>query len=182
MNSYQENKTIKFCWRQQILLACIIDLVIFSIYLFFIDWPWKEENIERSAPNKWTIDNKISFIITFCILISIPILFFITNSKSYIELFDTHIKIKKAKIHPIPKMEIIEIPYEEIKSIKIQPTYLTIYSGYFLKNPWWLQWYKVILEKEENWKNKKIRLYWLDDWKWLNKELQKIWIKSEFIE
>ena len=182
MDSYQENKTTKFCWRQQILLTVIIDTIITSIYLFFFDWPWKQENMERNAPAKWTFGDKIYFIIFFCIIISIPIIFYITNSKSYIELLDTHMRIKKAKIYPIPKMETKEISYKEIKTIKIQPTYLSVYSAEFLRNPWGLQWYKVILTTEENWKNKKIKFYWIDDWNWLNKVLQKIWIKSEFIE
>lgn len=183
MNGYQENKTINFYWRQQILLTVIIDTIITSIYFIFFKKPWEEEFPELSDPTKLTLDIKILFLIAFCLIITIPILFYITNRKSYIELSDTHMRIKKAKIYPIPKMEIIEIPYEEIESIKIQPTYWSIYSGDFLKHPWGFEWYKLILlKKEENWKNKKIKFYWLDDWNWLNKVLQEIWIKSEFIE
>ena len=109
----------------------LIWIVIFTIVAVFIYSQIRSGNIDVKEPLLdiydrfgWSInENIIKFFFSICFawIILWLILICIANKRSYIEIRDTRLILKKPIFYPFTKMETLSIPYEEIESIKINP-------------------------------------------------------------
>lgn len=146
----------------------IVRLIVnISLFLVF-NFVWLDWNPSIASNLQWT---NFSSILLRLLLISLPILRYFSNKKSYIELTNIWINIYKPKHYPFFwNMESIKFWYDEIENIQI----------YFI--PKYTFKHNVIITKiSENWKKEKIKFYWLNNWKSFASALREKWIKTEYI-
>ena len=153
------------------IVRLIVNISLFIIFNFvWIDWNQSiASNLKRiNISNIWL---RFLRILLRIILFSIPILCFLSNHKSFIEIADTYINIYRPKNYPLFRnMESIKIWYEKIENIKIY--YIPRFS---FKHD------VIIKKKSENWKKEKIRFFWLRNWKELASTLKIKWLNIEYI-
>lgn len=98
------------------------------------------------------------------IIILILLLFYISNRKSYIELWNNTMKIYKPKNYPFFwKMESISIPYNEIDTVNVNIVTMSM-RNFSINNI--RSWYNITikLNKKDN-TTKKVKFYQLSEWK-----------------
>lgn len=119
------------------LIPCIVFWTITLIYFL----PWSIEFSEHF----------LLFVVSVVFDV-LSILAYIANKRSYIELTDTHLVLRKPSLYPLFHMETISIPYEEIESV------------YRNLTRWFWLWYCIAITKRV-WYDKDwiIKFFWLKD-------------------
>ena len=167
-----EENNLKFYGEKVRPIIHIFETIIIFILFSFIWFSWNSTVLPNLQQiDLWNIFLWLLWIVLWLLLISLPILCYFSNKKSYIELTNMYINIYKPKHYPLYwNMESIKFWYEKIEDIKI----------YFI--PKFTFKYNVIITTiSENWKKEKNKFYRLSNWKALASALKVKWIKTEYI-
>lgn len=176
MKKYAELEPVRFPWKRKWMFFWLLAYVVFFV-LLFVDsdiWDWLKKmlswDVKYISGEYWVI-----LVVILAVIVSLTyyIFSYIANSRSYIELTDTHMIMDKPIRYPFSSMETVYIPYEEIETVKITSMSSWNTSGFL--------WYQVtIVKKEEFWNAEVIKFFWLDNTKKFDEELTKRWVNSYY--